>query len=86
MLWKNLMFLVAFAWLSTNVAFSKVVAENVDDAISHKYQAPHAQKAPKREVAAQRPGQPREVASEVELKYWQLQESQEPLEASLLDD
>jgi hypothetical protein len=86
MLWKNLMFLAAFAWLSTNVAFSKVVSENVDDATSHKYQAPHAQKAPKREVAAQRTGQQRDVASEVEVKYWQMQDSQEPLEASLLGD
>lgn len=71
MMWKNLLVFIALSWLTVSQAVEPVVAEDMDDALHQKYEAPHVQKEQKRSVAQQgkleREPTP---ADEADVNYW----------------
>jgi len=71
MVWKNIVVLAGLMWFTHSYAIHPVVGEDMNDALQHKYEAPHAQKAQKRGVAAQGK-QPFSEAKEQDaaVKYW----------------
>jgi len=74
MLLKNLIFLAVFAWITGSMAEARVVAENVDDALHHRYEGQHATAKPQRGVAAKKhaPSPRREPESAKPPGYWKM--------------
>ena len=79
MIWKNIVVLAGLVWFTQSYAAHPVVGEDMDDALQHKYEAPHAQKAQKRGVAAQGKPPTSEVKEqEADVKYWRWSEQGAP--------
>ncbi len=70
MIWKNLIVFAALIWFTTSYAVEPVVAEDMDDALQQKYEAPHAQKEQKRSVAQQGKFEEKTTAEEPDMAYW----------------
>lgn len=71
MVWKNLVVLAGLVWFTQAYAAQPVIGEDIDEALQHKYEAPHSQKEVKRDVAQQGKS-PAAVTEEQEpeVKYW----------------
>lgn len=79
MVWKNLVVLAGLVWFAQAHAAQPVIGEDIDEALSHKYEAPHSQKEAKRDVAQQGKS-PAAVTEEQEpeVKYWRWSEQSAP--------